>query len=327
MSWHWFGGFEKHPGAQHILNLDDDSLSLFMDFRDLEGGGRLMVTTLDPHGHNGERFMPATTRFLQGFYPWLNRELGIDRNAGQFTLTYLQSHDSRWDWEPPGLAETFDRPGERLLYHPLYELDDPVFAQSDIICLPNNIDEIYLKSRADDFLRYLERGGHLVISTQPAIPWLPFLSPFRAVPPRPFTNIKARIRQDPFGMFRNMDEGFDGWEGIFGQYARGWTDPPEGAIWLTDVGAADDPKPADWLWRYPTASGKGGYVFAHNGDNLVRYPDRGPHKQCLLRDICVGLLSAAQSSATPACILEGKPVAAAVRSDAANGAASAYARG
>ncbi|WP_141649769.1 hypothetical protein [Rhizobium sp. PDO1-076] len=79
MSWHWMGALEKHPDAAHILTLDDDSLSLFMDFRNLQGGGRLMVTTLDPHGHNGERFMPATTRFLEAFYPWLNRELGIDR--------------------------------------------------------------------------------------------------------------------------------------------------------------------------------------------------------------------------------------------------------
>ena len=300
MSWHWFGGFEKHPDARHILNLDDDSLSLFMDFQDLEGGGRLMVTTLDPHGHNGERFMPATTRFLEGFYPWLNRELGIDRNGRQFTVTYLQAFDSHWDWQPAGLAETFDGSGGRLLYHPLYELDDAVLSQTDIIYLPNNTDEIYLRSRADDLLRYLERGGHLVMSSQPAVIWLPFLSPFQAVPPRPFTNIKVRRRQDPFGMFGNMDDDFDGWQGIFGQYARGWTDMPDGAIWLTDVGTTDDPKPADWLWRYPAASGKGGYVFVHNGDNLVRYPDHGPHSQCLLRDICHGLLRAVEETAVPA---------------------------
>ena len=40
-------------------------------------------------------------------------------------------------------------------------------------------------------------------------------------------------------LFSNMDDDFDGWQGIFGQYARGWTDMPDGAIWLTDVGTPD----------------------------------------------------------------------------------------
>ena len=63
---------------------------------------------------------------------------------------------------------------------------------------------------------------------------------------------------------------------------------PEGAIWLTDVGSAEDPKPADWLWQYPTDHGRGGLVFMHNGDNMVRYPDHGDHQQGLVRDICLG---------------------------------------
>ena len=98
-------------------------------------------------------------------------------------------------------------------------------------------------------LDFLARGGHMVICSEPAIPWLPFLGSFQSVPPRPFSNIKVRVRNDPFGFFRNMDAEFDGWQGIFGQYARGWSRMPEGAIWLTDVGSQEDPKPADWLWR------------------------------------------------------------------------------
>lgn len=39
----------------------------------------------------------------------------------------------------------------------------------------------------------------------------------------------------------------------------------------------------------PTDSGKGGLVFMHNGDNMVRYPDHGAHKQCLVCDICLEL--------------------------------------
>jgi hypothetical protein len=29
----------------------------------------------------------------------------------------------------------------------------------------------------------------------------------------------------------------------------------------------------------------------HNGDNMVRYPDHGAHKYCLVRDICRGLMA------------------------------------
>jgi hypothetical protein len=298
MSWHWMGALEKHPDAEQILTLDDDSLSLFMDFRKLEGGGRLMVTTLDPHGHNGERFMPATTRFLQAFYPWLNRELGIDRNKPAVTLTYLRALDSEWDWEPPGLAETFEGTGITLRYLGLYDLDAAALRETDFLYIPNNTDEIFLQSRAPDILRFVEQGGHLLLSSQPAIPWLPFMSTFRAVAARPFTNLKVRVRQDPFGFFSHAGAEFDGWQGVFGQCARGWTDMPDGALWLTDIGPENDPKPADWLWKYPTAGGKGGYIFMHNGDNIVRYPDHGTDGPCLLRDICKGLMQA-QDNAAP----------------------------
>lgn len=295
MSWHWMGSYEKHPDAHHILNLDDDSLTLFMDFQNLEGGGRLMVTSLDPFGHNGERFMPATTRFLENFFPWLNRELGNDRAADKFTVTYLQALDSRWDWEPPGLADTFADTAGTLDYHYLYDIDDALFDRADIIYVPNNTDEMFLATQTQHFMDFLARGGHLVISSQPAIAWLPFMALFQTVPPRPFHNMKVRLRQDPHGFFRNMDTDFDGWSGVFGQYARGWTNMPEGAIWLTDVGTEENPQPADWFWQYPTLTGKGGYVFMHNGDNLVRYPDHGPHKDGLLRDICTALIQLART--------------------------------
>ncbi|NJM92901.1 MAG: hypothetical protein HC861_10045 [Rhodospirillaceae bacterium] len=100
MSWHWFGAFDLHPAGRSALNLDDDSGSLLLDFPSLEGGGRLMISTLDPHVHNGERFMPACRRFLQAFYPWLNRELGIERRKRAFTATYLQCFENSAEWAP-----------------------------------------------------------------------------------------------------------------------------------------------------------------------------------------------------------------------------------
>ncbi len=37
----------------------------------LATGGRWIVTTLDPDYHFGSYFMPATERFLEGFFPFL----------------------------------------------------------------------------------------------------------------------------------------------------------------------------------------------------------------------------------------------------------------
>ena len=68
-----------------------------------------MISTLDPHVHNGERFMPACRRFLQAFYPWLNRELGIERDKPGFVVTYLQCFEDSMEWAPEGLAEASRR--------------------------------------------------------------------------------------------------------------------------------------------------------------------------------------------------------------------------
>ena len=73
MCWHFFGAFRLPAGAIPILNLDDDEGCLMYEQR--AGAGRLIAATIDPHTHHGRRFMPATTRFLNGFYPWLKAEI------------------------------------------------------------------------------------------------------------------------------------------------------------------------------------------------------------------------------------------------------------
>ena len=288
MSWHWGGSYNVPEGARSILEIDGGRGSLFLDFPSLPGGGRLLLSTLDPHSHNGQRFMPATTRFLQSLYPWLNRELGIERPSNN-RFTYLQCSHVPSEWHPAWIEESLERAGFETSFSPLYELGPELLEKTDTLYVPSSHDEFFLKSRADDLLAFLSRGGNLVICAEPCQPWLPFMAPFHAVSPRPFTNIKVRVRNDRFGIFADLGDDFDGWEGIFGQYARGWSDPPPGAIWLTDVGPEGDPKPADWLWQYPTTTGRGGYVFMHNGDNMTRYPDRGPKKEALVANVCLAL--------------------------------------
>ncbi|QPH55608.1 hypothetical protein I0K15_07710 [Pontivivens ytuae] len=49
------------------------------------GSGRALLTTLDPIYHHGSGFMPATTRFLEGFLPWLAQTVD-DRLSGCINL-------------------------------------------------------------------------------------------------------------------------------------------------------------------------------------------------------------------------------------------------
>jgi hypothetical protein len=74
MCWHFFGAFRLPVGAMPILNLDNDEGCLIYDQK-VGRNGRLIASTVDPHTHHGRRFMPATTRFLNGFYPWLKAEV------------------------------------------------------------------------------------------------------------------------------------------------------------------------------------------------------------------------------------------------------------
>ena len=288
MSWHWGGSYNVPENARSILEIDGGGGCLFLDFPSLPGGGRLLLSTLDPHSHNGQRFMPATTRFLRSFYPWLNNELGIKRPAIN-RFTYLQCSYYPSEWHPEGLELSLGLAGFETLFAPYHQLGPEILEKTDTLYIPSSHDEFFLKSRAEDLVAFLERGGNLIICAEPSQPWLPFMAPFHAVPPRPFTNIKVRIRDDRFGVFADLGEDFDGWQGIFGQYVRGWTDPPPGAIWLTDIGAENDPKPADWMWQYPTPTGRGGFVFMHNGDNMIRYPDHGPKKEALVANVAIAL--------------------------------------
>ncbi|MBK5959453.1 hypothetical protein CCR97_14730 [Rhodoplanes elegans] len=77
--WHIHGVLFPPEGAVPLVIVPDDR-----DGRDPGGAllyddrvttpGRLIVSTLDPFYHHGSRFMPATTRFLDGFLTW-TREL------------------------------------------------------------------------------------------------------------------------------------------------------------------------------------------------------------------------------------------------------------
>ena len=67
--WWWL-----EPGAETLIAVPPDAEGhdggalLYDDC--VSTPGRLLVSTLDPFYHHGSRFMPATTRFLDGFLPW-----------------------------------------------------------------------------------------------------------------------------------------------------------------------------------------------------------------------------------------------------------------
>lgn len=67
--WHYHGILTPPPGAQSLIDLESGGSLLYQD--ETSAAGRMIVTTLDPFFHHGSHFMPATTRFLDGFLPWL----------------------------------------------------------------------------------------------------------------------------------------------------------------------------------------------------------------------------------------------------------------
>ncbi|GHT89760.1 hypothetical protein AGMMS49545_00910 [Betaproteobacteria bacterium] len=68
-TWHQHGVLTPPEGAVSLIDMADGG-SIFYDDRS-STKGRILATTLDPCYHNGSYFMPAATRFLQGFLPWL----------------------------------------------------------------------------------------------------------------------------------------------------------------------------------------------------------------------------------------------------------------
>ena len=72
LTWHLHGWFEPAAGAEVIATNAEGGAILVID--EVTTKGRMILTTLDPFYHHGSHFMPATTRFLDGFLPWL-REL------------------------------------------------------------------------------------------------------------------------------------------------------------------------------------------------------------------------------------------------------------
>lgn len=78
VSWHLHGLFDVPSGAKSLVDYRDGRSVLYEDTRNYKG--HLIVTSLDPMYHHGAYFMPATTRFLYGFIPWIRRTLDEKAN-------------------------------------------------------------------------------------------------------------------------------------------------------------------------------------------------------------------------------------------------------
>ena len=69
VTWHFHGVLRPPPAAEVVIAAEDGGAIFYIDT--VSTRGRLVVTTLDPMFHFGGYFMPATERFLDGFFPWL----------------------------------------------------------------------------------------------------------------------------------------------------------------------------------------------------------------------------------------------------------------
>jgi hypothetical protein len=69
MTWHHHARFRPPSGAVSLVDHVDGG-SVFYEDR-VSTRGRLLIAGLDPFYHHGSYFMPATTRFLDGFLHWI----------------------------------------------------------------------------------------------------------------------------------------------------------------------------------------------------------------------------------------------------------------
>ena len=69
LTWHLHGWFDPPPGAD-VLATNATGGAILFDDRSTTNG-RMILTTLDSFYHHRSHFMPATTRFLDGFLAWV----------------------------------------------------------------------------------------------------------------------------------------------------------------------------------------------------------------------------------------------------------------
>lgn len=74
LSWHVHGTLQLAEGGTPLAQWQDERQGGPILIDSQRGKGRLMLTTLDPIYHHGSGFMPATTRFLEAFLPWLSEQ-------------------------------------------------------------------------------------------------------------------------------------------------------------------------------------------------------------------------------------------------------------
>lgn len=79
VTWHLHGWFDVPEGAEVLATGDTGKPILYID--EVTTAGRMIITSLDPFFHHGSHFMPATTRFLDGFLPWMRAELDKEHTA------------------------------------------------------------------------------------------------------------------------------------------------------------------------------------------------------------------------------------------------------
>jgi hypothetical protein len=71
--WHFHGVFWPPKGVDVLYQSEDEGAIFYIDRESTNG--TMLLTTLDPMFHFGSYFMPATERFLDGFLPWVSKEL------------------------------------------------------------------------------------------------------------------------------------------------------------------------------------------------------------------------------------------------------------
>ncbi|MBV2120568.1 MAG: hypothetical protein KUF74_03845 [Candidatus Thiodiazotropha sp. (ex Ctena orbiculata)] len=143
-----------------------------------------------------------------------------------------------------------------------YELQDLDLASYRAVIISMMADQRYLQSCAAQLDTYLQHGGWITVNGHIALPFLPELKPFKAIPNPSLDDFRLQAKNDhPVFAGIKVDE-LNRRRGVAGFWARGANPPPTGAQVLNTMKQGD--VPVDWVYRRPG----GGCLFMHSGNDM-----------------------------------------------------------
>ena len=156
--------------------------------------------------------------------------------------------------------------------------DSAALLAHDLIVIPMQSDEVMLGRKRAWLEGIWAQGGAFLANDVVARPYLPFLSPFVAIPIPSMADLVVQSAR-PHPAFDGLPEDFYVFGGMRGVYGTGHNPPPPGAVVVNTLGHGA--YAIDWYLRGP----KGGLFFCHGGSDISAFHSEPDHRPNLTRGL------------------------------------------